>query len=341
MERLLESPEREETALIGFQHATICTWILFIVFCTWCCGAHRFHLPRHFFIRNPPDHLVLYDKSNSSKPLNFDIRLRYVWGQNRLVIVDSLFPEKVLYKVICRTTENCDILGWTRNRTNVTVVASLNTMALYPYPKRGDPEFYNEGDRDEADDLVKSLMLLEKPLLISTELFDELLNVTFYPSQRKYTIAYGTRRIVAEIENFGRSTPQSHLQEDYSLWIFQHSNPTIDPSFLISICMSIDFIQWPYYLSAAYFDYKWNWNLFFRILDIPLIFFDREKDYYNPQCIITVATEKQNIILHLMFLVSLCTHHFSFVIVEDGYHFPQIVVPKSTPKSRPQLWTQK
>ena len=202
-------------------------------------------------MQNAEDHLVLYDKSNSSKPLNFEIRLRYVWGQHRLVIADLAFPKKVLYKVICIRTENCNILGWTRNRTNVIVLSSIDTMAWYPYPKLGDPEFSNEEDRNETDDKMKSKTLLEKPLLISSDLFDELFNVTFYPSQKKYTIVYGADQIVAEVENFDRRTPHDHHNEDYSLRIFQKNHSTTDPSFLISICISIDFIQWPYYLPSA------------------------------------------------------------------------------------------
>jgi hypothetical protein len=126
----------------------------------------------------------LYDKSDSPKPLIFDIRLRHVWGQDRLVIIDPLSPEKVLYKVICQNTEYCSILGWTKNRTNVTAVASLNTMAWYPYPTQNDPDFYMEQERDEANDIIKSKALLNQPLLISTKLFDEVLNVTFFPSQK-------------------------------------------------------------------------------------------------------------------------------------------------------------
>ncbi len=113
----------------------------FIVFCTWCCTAYQFHLPRHFFTRIFEDHLVLYDKSNSTKPLTFDIRLRYVWDQDRLIIIDPSYPQKVLYKVICQTIDRCHILGWTRNRTNVTVVAFLNTMGWYPYPTQDHPDF--------------------------------------------------------------------------------------------------------------------------------------------------------------------------------------------------------
>jgi hypothetical protein len=165
--------------------------------------------------------------------------------------MDSLSPEKVLYKVICQTNDHCRILGWTRNRTNVTVVASINTMAWYPYPTRDDPDFYKQQDHDDADDIIKSNMLLKQPLLISTELFDEVFNVTFFPSQKKYTIAYGTRHIVAEVENFDRSTPQNHHKEDYSLQIFEDINPKVDPAFLISICISIDYIEWPYYLSST------------------------------------------------------------------------------------------
>jgi hypothetical protein len=165
--------------------------------------------------------------------------------------MDSLFPEKVLYKIICQSTDHCRILGWTRNQTNVTVVASLNTMAWYPYPTRDDPDFYKEQDHDDADDIIKSEMLLKQPLLISTELFDEVFNVTFFPSQKKYAIAYGTRHIVAEVDNFDRSTSQHRHNESYSLKIFEDIHPKIHPALLISICISIDYIEWPYYLSST------------------------------------------------------------------------------------------
>ncbi len=221
----------------------------FIVFCTSCSTSHRFNLPRHFFKRIFEDHLVLYDKSNSTKPLTFDIRLRYVWGQDRLIIIDRSYPQKVLYKVMCQRIDHCHILGWTRNRTNVTVIASLSTMAWYPYPEQDDPDFFKE--RDEADDIIKSKALLKQPLLISTELFDEVFNVTFFPSQKKYTIAYGTHHILAEVENFDRSTPKRHGNEDYSLQIFEDINPKVDPAVLISICISIDYIKWPCYLSST------------------------------------------------------------------------------------------
>ncbi|CAF5046097.1 unnamed protein product, partial [Rotaria sp. Silwood1] len=100
----------------------------FTVFCTWYCAAHQFHLRRHFFTDNFEEQLILYDKSNSKKPLTFDIHLRYVWDQDRLVIIDSLSPDKVLYKVICQINDQFYILGWTRNQTDVTVVAFINTM---------------------------------------------------------------------------------------------------------------------------------------------------------------------------------------------------------------------
>jgi hypothetical protein len=207
-------------------------------------------LPRHFFKHDFGHHLVLYDKANSTKSPTFDIHLRYNWwGEDRLFIIDPLPPEKVLYKVICHVKEYCRILGWTRNRTNVTVLASINTMAWYPYPTRDDPEFYEQQERDGAADIIKSNTLLKQPLLISTELFDEVFNVTFFPSQKKYTIAYGTRHIVAEVENFDRSTPKNRHGENYSLQIFEDIHPKVDPAFLISICISIDYIEWPYYLS--------------------------------------------------------------------------------------------
>ncbi len=70
-------------------------------------------------------------------------------------------------------------------------------MAWYPYPTRDDPEYYKQDERDEAVRKIKSKALLKQPLLISTELFDKVFNVTFFRSQKKYTIAYGTHHIVA------------------------------------------------------------------------------------------------------------------------------------------------
>ena len=219
------------------------------MFCIWCCKAHRFHLPRHIFTRDFGEHIVLHDKSNSTKSLTFDIRLRYRWGHDRLVIMDPLRPEKVRYKVICQTMGYCHILGWTRNRTNVTVLASLNSMAWYPYPTRDDPDFYKQEESDDATDAIKSKALLKQPLLILTKLFDEAFNITFIPSQKKYTIGYGIRHIVAEVNNFDRSTPQYHQNEDYSLQIFEDINLEVDPGFLLSTCIMIDCIEWPYYMS--------------------------------------------------------------------------------------------
>ncbi len=93
--------------------------------------------------------------------------------------------------------------------------------------------------------------MLKQPLLISSELYDEVFNVTFFPAQKKYTIVYGTHHIVAEVENFDRSTPRRHDNEDYSLQIFDDINPKVDPAFLISICISIDYVEWPFYLSST------------------------------------------------------------------------------------------
>ena len=206
-------------------------------------------MPRHFFKHVCEDRLVLYDKSNSKKPLTFDIRLRYVWGQHRLIITDRSHPQKVLYKVICQRFDQCDILGWTRNRTNVTVLAVLNTMAWHPHSKQDDPGSLKKCD--EADVKNKSEALLKQPLLISTELYDEVFNVTFLPSQKRYTIAYGTHHIVAEVENFDRSTPKRDDNEDYCVQIFEDINPKVDPAILISLCITIDYIEWPYYLPST------------------------------------------------------------------------------------------
>jgi hypothetical protein len=226
--------------------------IFFIVFCSWCGTAHRFHLPRLFFTSDFGDHLVLYDKSNSTKTLTVDIHLRYMWwGDDRLVIMDPSHPEKVLYKVICQVWDHCHILGWTRNRTDVTTLASLNTMAWHPYPTRDDPSYYDPQQRDIAADIIKSNALLKQPLLISTELFDEVFNITFFPTKKKYTIAYSSRHILAEVSNFNHSTPQYDHDGDYSLHIFEDINPKVDPAFLVSICIMIDYLKWPYYLPTT------------------------------------------------------------------------------------------
>ncbi|UJR06905.1 hypothetical protein I4U23_011195 [Adineta vaga] len=230
---------------------SITKFFLQIVLCISCCASHRYVLPRHFFIDNYQEHLVLYDESNSTNPLTFDIRLRYVLGQDRLIIADSSSPKKILYKIICQNKDYCHILGWTRNRTNVTVLATLNTMAWYPYPTKTDPEFYIEEERNETNDKIKSTALLQQPLLISSELFDDVLNVTFFPLQRKYTIAYGTGDIVVDINHFDRSTPYDD-KIVYFLQIVEDVNSKIDPAFLISICISIDYMEWPYYFSSSY-----------------------------------------------------------------------------------------
>ena len=221
----------------------------FIVLCTSCCATHRFSLPRHFFKHVSEDHLVLYDNSNSTKPLTFDIRLRYVWGQHRLIIIDRSYPKKVLYKVICQRFDQCDILGWTRNRTNVTVIATLNTMAWHPHATQDGRGFFKKCD--EADDKNKSEALLKQPLLISTKLYEEVFNVTFLPLQKKYTIAYGAHHTAAEVENYDRSTPKRDDNDDYSVQIFEDINQKVDPAVLISICISIDYIEWPHFLSST------------------------------------------------------------------------------------------
>jgi hypothetical protein len=107
--------------------------------------------------------------------------------------------------------------------------------SFYPYTAQDDPDFYKDQERNEVDDIIKSKALLKQPLLISTELFDEVFNVTFFSSQKKYTIAYGTHPILAEVEKFDRSTPQHHSNENYSLQVFEDINPKVDPAFLISI----------------------------------------------------------------------------------------------------------
>ena len=223
----------------------------FAVLCAWCCAAHKFSLPRHLFKKEPGEHLVLWDKSNSTRPSNFDIRLRYNPDHDRLVITDAAAHKKVLYKVICRNKVACSILGWTRNRTNVTTLTTVNSMEWYPHPTEEDV-LADDACRNETADIITSNVLLKQPLIISTKLSDDALNVTFFPAQKKYTIAYGTDPPVAEVENFDRSTPQSHSQEYYSLQIFERGQPKVDCAFLISICIAIDFIEWPHYLPTTY-----------------------------------------------------------------------------------------
>ena len=219
--------------------------------CTWCCAALRFNLSRHLFKKEPAEHIALRDTSNSTRPANFDIRLRHDLYHGRLVVINAAAPTKVLYKVICQNMVSCDILGWTRNRTNVAILTRVNTMEWYPHL----PEEYILTDdvcRNETADIITSNVLLKQPLIISTKLSDDALNVTFFPAQKKYTIAYGTDPPVAEVENFDRSTPQSHSQEYYSLQIFERGQPKVDCAFLISICIAIDFIEWPHYLPTTY-----------------------------------------------------------------------------------------
>lgn len=221
------------------------------MFCTWCCKAHRFHVPRHFFTHYFGEQVLLHDKSNSTKPLTFDIRLRYMWGNDRLVIMDPLRPEKVRYKIVCQTKDYCHILGWRRNPTEVTILASIDSMAWYPKPTPDDPKCYQQDESDDAVDAIKSKALLKQPLLMSSKLFDEVFNITFIPSQKKYTFGYGARHIVAEVNNFDRSTPQHQQNEDYSLQIFEDINLVVDPVFLLSMCIMIDYIEWPHYMSRT------------------------------------------------------------------------------------------
>jgi hypothetical protein len=127
-------------------------------------------------------------------------------------------------------------------------------MAWYPYPTRDDPSFYYYEERNTTADIIKSKALLKKPLLISTELFENVFNVTFFSKEKKYTIAYNTHRILAEVNNFDRSTPQYQHNDDYSLSIIEDIHPKVDPAFLIGICIMIDYIEWPYYLFKTSLD---------------------------------------------------------------------------------------
>ena len=125
-------------------------------------------------------------------------------------------------------------------------------MEWYPHPTQEDIIADEMCPRNETADITTSNLLLRQPLIIPTELSDDALNVTFFATQKKYTIAYGTNPVVAEVENFDRSTPESHPPEDYYLHIFGRTREEIDCAFLISICIAIDFIEWPYYLSSTY-----------------------------------------------------------------------------------------
>ena len=159
----------------------------FAVLRTCFCAAHRFDLRRHFFNNRPAEHLVLRDKSNSTTPLTFDIRLRYNSYHERLVIFDAAAPTKVLYKVICRNTVGCSILGWTRNRTNVTTLTTVNQREWYPHPTEEDILADDMCPRNETADIIMSNALLKQPLIVPSKLSEDALNVTFFPAQKKYT----------------------------------------------------------------------------------------------------------------------------------------------------------
>ena len=206
-------------------------------------------MPRRLFTHDFGDHFTLYDKSNSTKPLTLDTRLRYTWSnEDRLVIMNPLQSEKVLYKVICQPKDYCRILGWTRDRTNVTTLISINTIPWYLYSTRDDPNFYDRQQHHKTADIIKPQTLLKQSLLISTDLYDNVFNVTFYPREKKYTVACGTGHILAEINHFDPSIPQHHRHDDYSLDILEDINPKVEPAFLISICIMIDYIDWSYFL---------------------------------------------------------------------------------------------
>ena len=140
-------------------------------------------------------------------PTIFDIHLRYNPSQDRLIVINPLPTVKVLYKVMCQTKDTCHILGWTKDRTNVTILASVNTMAWYPFSTENEAEFDNGQEDDETIDKMDSGILLKRPLVISTVLFDQAFTIDFFPAQKQYTITYGSHHVVAEAENFDRSTP--------------------------------------------------------------------------------------------------------------------------------------
>ncbi|CAF0816720.1 unnamed protein product [Adineta ricciae] len=115
-------------------------------------------------------------------------------------------------------------------------------MASYPYPITDDPQFYSEQERNKTNDGMKSISLLQQPLLISSELFDDVLNVTFFPLQRTYTIAYGTDVVVTNTSHFDHSTSRDD-KSVYSLRTADDFNSKIDPVFLITICISIGYME--------------------------------------------------------------------------------------------------
>jgi hypothetical protein len=124
-------------------------------------------------------------------------------------------------------------------------------MAWYPFPSPDNPHSYDREQCDKPVHIIEFKALLKKPLLISTELFDEVFNITFVPTKKKYTIAYSTRHILAEVDNFNRSAPQQPHNEDYSLHIFEDINPKVDPAFLVGISIMIDYLGWPRSFSAT------------------------------------------------------------------------------------------
>ena len=84
-----------------------------------------------------------------------------------------------------------------------------------------------------------------------------------FPRKRSTPLAYGVGPAVAEVENFDRSTPESYLKEDYSLHVFERTQPKVDCAFLISMCIAIDFIDWPHYLPSTYPTTRPTWLFLF------------------------------------------------------------------------------
>ncbi|UJR24069.1 hypothetical protein I4U23_027037 [Adineta vaga] len=193
--------------------------------------------------------MTTFDQQSAQEPLTLDIRLRYTWwGEDRLVIINPLQPKNVLYKVICQPKDYCRILGWTIDRTNVTTLTSINTISWYLYSTRDDPNFYDQQKHNETGDRIKRQRLLKQSLLISTDLYDNIFNVTFYPREKKYTIAHSRGQILAEISHFDPCIRQTDRHDDYSLDILEDIIPKVDPAFLISISIMIDYIDWSYFL---------------------------------------------------------------------------------------------
>ena len=67
-----------------------------------------------------------------------------------------------------------------KDRTNVTMLASGNTITRYALSTENKAEFYNEKANKETIDELNSRILLKRPLAISSVLFDEAFNSSFF-----------------------------------------------------------------------------------------------------------------------------------------------------------------